>query len=104
MNTDELTDRIVAAIDTIDGADPAVPMGLQNNRWLPGRAAVDLGETVEIRVVAMTLPLPPLVEKLDAAVRPALAGSAWARRALRIHVVDLHADAFGSDSDHSPGP
>ncbi|GEM30847.1 hypothetical protein NN3_18540 [Nocardia neocaledoniensis NBRC 108232] len=107
---DEMTDRIIAAIDAVDGAHPAVPMGLQNSRWLPwnaGRAAVDLGETVvEIRVVATTLPLPPLLGKLDAAVRPVLAASRWADAVLRVHVVDLHVDAVGShrDPDHSPGP
>ncbi|UGT55977.1 hypothetical protein [Nocardia asteroides] len=109
-NDDETTDRIIAAIDAVDGAHPAVPMGLQNSRWLPwnaGRAAVDLGETVvEIRVVATTLPLPPLLEKLDAAVRPVLATTRWADAVLRVHVVDLHVDAFdaGRDPDHSPGP
>lgn len=106
---DDLIDRIIAAIDAVGGTEPAVPMGLQNSQWLrcnTGRAAVDLGETVEIRVVATTLPLPPLVEKLDAAVRPALAGTTWASTALRIHVVDLHADVFdgNSDPDHPPGP
>ncbi|MBW0271822.1 hypothetical protein ATM97_14550 [Nocardia sp. MH4] len=111
MSGDEdLTDRIIAAIDAIDGAHPAVPMGLQNSRWLPwnaGRAAVDLGEeTVEIRVVATTLPLAPLLEKLDSAVRPVLAGTSWAGAGLRVHVVDLDVDAFAADSDpdHSSGP
>lgn len=109
MSMDEdLTDRIVAAIDAVDGAHPAVPMGLHNSRWLPwnaGRAAVDFGESVvEIRVVATTLPLPPLLDKLDAAVRPALAGTPWDGARLRVHVVDLHVDAFDSDPDHTAGP
>ncbi|MFF2083783.1 hypothetical protein ACFVVM_08390 [Nocardia sp. NPDC058176] len=110
MNTDDdLTDRIIAAIDAVDGAHPAVPMGLQNSRWLPwnaGSAAVDLGASaVEVRVVATTLPLPPLLEQLDAAVRPVLAGTRWAETGLRVHVVDLHVDVFEeSDADHSPGP
>lgn len=106
----EMIDRIVAAIEAIDGAHPAVPMGLQNSRWLPwnaGSAAVDLTETaVEIRVVAATLPLRPLLTKLDAAVRPLLAETPWAHARLRVNVVDLHTDVFTEhgDSDHDPGP
>ncbi|MBC7300994.1 MAG: hypothetical protein H5T78_08570 [Nocardia sp.] len=106
----ELIERIVATIDAVDGVYAAVPMGLQNSRWLPwnaGSAAVDLGDAVvEIRVVAASLPLRPLLAGLDAAVRPVLAGTAWATARLRIHVVDLHTDAFAGDSDpdHDPGP
>ncbi|MFC4377268.1 hypothetical protein ACFO5K_24615 [Nocardia halotolerans] len=103
----EMIDRIVAAIDAVDDVHPAVPMGLQNTRWLPwnaGRAAVDLTDAVvEIRVVAASLPLHPLLDELDAAVRPLLAGTPWAAARLRVHVVDLHTETF-SDPDHDPGP
>ncbi|MFD3743336.1 hypothetical protein [Nocardia sp. NPDC058633] len=106
----ELIDRIVATVDAVDNVYPAVPMGLQNSRWLPwnaGSAAVDLGDTVvEIRVVAASLPLNPLLDELDAAVRPLLDGTPWATARLRIHVVDLHTDVFAdrSDPDHHLGP
>lgn len=106
----ELVDRIVATIDAVDGVHPAVPMGLHDSRWLPwnaGSAAVDLTDTVvEIRVVAASLPLSPLLDKLDIAVRPLLDGTPWATARLRVHVVDLHTDAFTerSDPDHHRGP
>ncbi|MGW5450426.1 hypothetical protein [Nocardia sp. NPDC003979] len=106
----ELIDRIVAAIDAVDGVHPAVPMGLENSRWLPwnaGSSAVDLDETaVQLRVVAASLPLRPLIDKLEAAIRPLLDDTPWAGAGLRIHVVDLHAEtvAGGSDPDHVPRP
>ncbi|MFC9472036.1 hypothetical protein ACWF99_00540 [Nocardia sp. NPDC055002] len=105
-----LIDRIVAAIDSVAGVYPAVPMVLQNSRWLPwnaGSAAVDLDDTVvQIRVVAATLPLRPLLHELDAAIRPLLDQTPWAAARLRVHVVDLHTDVFisESDPDHDPGP
>ncbi|WP_410875858.1 hypothetical protein [Nocardia sp. A7] len=105
-----LIDRIVAAIDSVDGVYPAVPMGLQNSQWLPwnaGSAAVDLDDTVvQIRVVAASLPLWPLLHELDAAIRPLLDETPWAAARLRVHVVDLHTDVFTdhSDPDHDPGP
>lgn len=111
MNTESaLIDKIVAAVDSVDGVHPAVPLGLQNNQWLPwnaGNAAVDLDDAVvQIRVVAATLPLRPLLHALEAAIRPVLDQSPWAAALLRVHVVDLHADAFAteSDPDHDLGP
>jgi hypothetical protein len=105
-----LIDRIVAAIDSVAKVHPAVPMGLQDSRWLPwnaGSAAVDLDDSVvQIRVVAATLPLQPLLRELDAAIRPLLDRTPWAAARLRVHVVDLHTDVFTteSDPDHNPGP
>ncbi|MGF0316386.1 hypothetical protein [Nocardia fluminea] len=105
-----LTDRIVAAIDSVEGVHPAVPMGLQNSQWLPwnaGSAAVDLDDTVvQIRVVAATLPLRPLLRSLEAAIRPLLDQTPWAAARLRVHVVDLHTDVFSTESDpeHDRGP
>ncbi|MGW5314095.1 hypothetical protein [Nocardia thailandica] len=106
----DLTAAIVAALDDFDDVHPAVRMGMRGGRWLPWdphRFAVDLGEeAVEIRIVAGSLPLSALVERVGAAVRPLLDESPWAGATLRVHVVALHADALGADSDpdHDSGP
>jgi hypothetical protein len=51
-------------------------------------------EIVEIRVTASALPLPPLLDKLAAAVGELLAATRWAGARLRIVVTDLDADVF----------
>lgn len=95
----ELIDDIVGAIETVDGLRPATPPVPQNATWLPlagNRYAVDLGPAVvEVRVVATALPLPPLVDKVTAAVRPVLEHTEWARARLRVVVADLSAEAVG---------
>ncbi|MFC4127754.1 hypothetical protein [Nocardia rhizosphaerae] len=108
--TEDLLAGIVAVLDELPDVHPAVPMGVRPSRWLPWepyRFAVDLAaHGVEIRIVAASLPLSALTDRIAAAIRPRLAGSAWAEASVRVHVVALHADAVstGCDPDHDRGP
>ncbi|AHH16528.1 hypothetical protein NONO_c17270 [Nocardia nova SH22a] len=98
MTADELIDRIVAAIDAVDGLRPTVPAGVALPDWVPRlgpHSAVDVAaEAVEIRVTATALPLPPLLDRLSAAVKEILAPTPWAAARLRIVVTDLDAGAL----------
>ncbi|MFI6869478.1 hypothetical protein [Nocardia sp. NPDC050406] len=102
MNVGELLDKIVAAVEAVDGLRPAAPFGLEAVSWLPqgGRSyAVDIDkEVVEIRVVASRLPLPPLLERLTAAVAPLLADTEWSTATVRVVVAALDAAAIGNDT------
>ncbi|WP_024799571.1 hypothetical protein [Nocardia sp. BMG51109] len=93
-------DDIVDAIEAVDGLRPATPPALPNATWLPlrgSRSAVDITPSVvEIRVVAVALPLPPLVDKLAGAVRELLEPTQWARATVRVVVADLDAGSFGN--------
>lgn len=91
MTAAEATGRIVGALAAVDGLRPATSESV----WLPG-AAVDLSAgRVEIRLIATRLPIPPLLDRAAAAVRPVLAGTEWADARLRLVVTDLDGAAFG---------
>ncbi|MCC3315200.1 hypothetical protein [Nocardia africana] len=98
VSEDELAGEIVTAIESVAGLHPDVPPGVALAEWVPRlgpRSAVDVSpEVVEIRVTASALPLPPLLDKLAAAVRELLAATRWAGARLRIVVTDLDADVF----------
>ncbi|GAA5060117.1 hypothetical protein [Nocardia callitridis] len=89
---------LIEAIEGIDGVRLAVPLGAKAPDWWPWDArgfAVDLApESVEVRVVAQTLPLAPLLEKTTAQLRAALLDTRWADAVLRVVVADLDAVAF----------
>lgn len=70
-------------------------------REVPGLRAlsVDVGDTVvELRVVALELPLPPLLARAEKALRAVLLGTAWANARLRLVVTDLDASALAGES------
>ncbi len=108
MSEDELVDDIVTAIESVAGLRPAIPMGVELAGWvsrLGPRSAVDLDTgTVEIRVTASALPLPPLLDKLATAVRALLPSTRWADARLRIVVTALDAAALDSTRADSPSP
>jgi hypothetical protein len=93
----ETTDRVVAALEKVDGLRPATPIAPEHS-WVPGdwsAAAVDLDpETVEIRLIATRLPLPPLLAAASDAVRGVLAGTEWGSAKLRLVVTDIDGAAF----------
>jgi hypothetical protein len=60
--------------------------------------AVDLdADVVQVRVIALRLPLRPLLEQASERVRPALDGTPWARAKLRLVVTDIDGAAFARE-------
>ncbi|MDT8910616.1 hypothetical protein [Amycolatopsis sp. PS_44_ISF1] len=93
----ETTDRIVAALERVDGLRPATLI-VPEHPWVPGDwsgLAVDLDpDTVQIHLIATRLPLTPLLEAAAAEVRAVLAGTAWDTAKLRLVVTDIDGAAF----------
>ncbi|MFQ6396564.1 hypothetical protein ACLMAJ_24215 [Nocardia sp. KC 131] len=94
----EMIEAIVGAIESVDGLRPATPIGPSNSVWWPGDArgyAIDLAQAaIEVRLVSSALPLPPLLERANAAIRAVLAETEWAAAALRLVVTELDAAAL----------
>lgn len=90
MTAEEAVEKIVGALTAVAGLRPAT--------WLPlerAGSAVDLApELVQIRLIATRLPLPPLLDRAAAVVRPVLAGTEWENARLRLVVTDLDGAAF----------
>ncbi|MFF7576012.1 hypothetical protein ACFZBE_13625 [Streptomyces sp. NPDC008061] len=53
-------------------------------------------ELIEIRVVALALPLPPILREAEAALRAALKETGWKDARLRLVVCDIDAAALTS--------
>ncbi|WP_336156865.1 hypothetical protein [Amycolatopsis sp. VC5-11] len=92
-----LTGRLADALSAVDGLRPATSVAAEIS-WLPTDPAggsVDLtAESVEIRVVALRLPLPPLLSAAEAQVRKVLDGTEWADATIRLVVTDIDGAAF----------
>ena len=101
----EVTAAILDAIDSVPGLRPAAPAADIPRWWRADArgAAVEVSAArVEVRVVATALPLPPLLERVAAAVRDALAGTEWSRVPVRVIVTELDALAFRTEHDPAP--
>jgi hypothetical protein len=90
----EVTTRVLVALRALDGVRPWSPIGRPGPTavlpWDPGVLAVDLADTtVRVRLVAECLPLPPVLDRAEVAVRQALTGSRWADARLRLVVSAL---------------
>ncbi|WP_405138618.1 hypothetical protein [Nocardia sp. NBC_01388] len=97
-DTGELTDKIAEAISALTGLrlESSIKDGVRLP-WPSRSTAIDLGHnSVEIRVVATTLPLPPLLERVTVAVEPLLADTRWSGVTVRLIVTQLEAAAFGA--------
>ncbi|WP_020663895.1 hypothetical protein [Amycolatopsis benzoatilytica] len=94
-----LAGKVADAVAGIDGLRPATNLAAEIS-WLPtdpSGGAVDLTATeVEVRLVALQLPLPPLLALAETAVREALDGTEWADAHVRLVVTELAGSAFGS--------
>ncbi|WP_116201193.1 hypothetical protein [Amycolatopsis circi] len=92
-----LTGRIADALSALDGLRPATSVAAEIS-WLPTDPAggsVDLtSESVEVRLVALRLPLQPLLSAAEARVREVLAGTEWAAARIRLVVTDIDGAAF----------
>ena len=90
MTAGDAVEKIVGALAEVAGLRPAIPALGRDGM------AVDLSaEHVEIRLIAMRLPIPPLLEQAADAVRPVLTGTEWENARLRLVVTDLDGAAFG---------
>ncbi|MCU1640775.1 MAG: uncharacterized protein JWN03_1050 [Nocardia sp.] len=97
-DTGELTDKIAGAVSALTGLrlESSIKDGVRLP-WPSRSTAIDLGDgLVEIRVVATTLPLPPLLESVTAAVEPLLADTRWSGATVRLVVTQLDASALGA--------
>ena len=89
MTAAEAAERLLRALGEVPGLRPAVP-------FLGGEtAAVEVDpDRVRIRLVAMALPLPPLLDQATSLLRAALAGTAWEQLPLTLLVTDIDGAAF----------
>ncbi|MER7660075.1 hypothetical protein [Streptomyces sp. NPDC096193] len=63
--------------------------------WNLDASAVTVGDdVVEIRLVALVLPLPAVLSRAETALRAVLAGTRWSDARLRLVVTDIDAAAL----------
>jgi hypothetical protein len=91
-------EKILAAVHSVEGLRPATPVSQPTSTWLPWDwegMAVDLEDgVVQVRMIALSLPLGPLLDRARESVRPVLAGTPWERAKLRLVVTDIDGAAF----------
>jgi hypothetical protein len=93
-----VADTLLEALHGIPGLRPATPATTRVATLVPWNLdvlAVDVtDEVVELRLVALTLPLPPLLRRAEVVLRAALRGTRWESARLRLVVTDLDAAAL----------
>jgi hypothetical protein len=98
LTASETTAAILAAVNGVPGLRAAMLISQQNASWIPwdweGSAVILEPELVQVRVIALRLPLPPLLESASKAVRSILVGTPWAHAKLRLVVTDIDGAAF----------
>lgn len=103
---------LLEALHEIPGLRPATPAATRAATLVPWNVdvlAVDVSdEVVELRLVALALPLPPLLRRAEAVLRAALRDTKWESARLRLVVTDLDAAALPDpdirDRDHGVEP
>lgn len=94
----QLTEALLAALREVPGLRPATPATRHARRWWAwdvAAMALSIDEqTIEVRLVALALPLAPLLRRAAAAMRPALDDSRWKTARLRLVVTDIDARAL----------
>jgi hypothetical protein len=98
-DTAAVTADVLAAVRGVPGVrlSSPVPRTATTARlpWDSGVLAVDLtDELLRVKLVALRLPLPPLLDAVESAVRAALAGTPWADVGLRLIVSDVDVGAL----------
>ncbi|ONI78692.1 hypothetical protein ALI144C_28255 [Actinosynnema sp. ALI-1.44] len=105
---DDVTRAVLTALNKVDGLRPSTPSTTPVASWVPwdwDTLAVEVSEdVVRVQVVATRLPLPALLGKANAVIRPVLVATDWASARLEIVVTDVDRAAFKRDSRHSSGP
>ncbi|MFI2456615.1 hypothetical protein [Streptomyces sp. NPDC019539] len=96
----ELTRSLLSVLDGIPGLRPASPAASPGGAGVPWNLdALAVGiddDLVEIRVVALALPLPPLLRAAEAALSTALEGTRWNDARLRLVVTDVDDGALAA--------
>ena len=98
----ELTRSLLDVLRGLPGLRAATPSTRSEAAWVPwdlDAMAVDVADdVVEIRLVALALPLPPVLRRAEAALRSVLDESAWSGARLRLLITDIDARAFTGTS------
>jgi len=99
-----MTRSLLAVLDRLPGLRPATPSTTHIGSRVPWNVdtlAVSIDdELIEIRVVALALPLPPILRKAEAALHAALKETRWKEARLRLVVTDIDAAAL-TPLDHA---
>jgi hypothetical protein len=92
--TNAVTEVVLAALRKVPGLRPATPR-VARLPWDLDLLAVDVAaDEVEVRLVALALPLPPLLLRAETVLRQALAEVGYGSATLRLVLTDLDATAF----------
>ena len=96
-------EKLLAALRTVPGVRPATPQVGAKLPWDLDLLAIEVGaEVVEVRLVALRLPLPALLRRAENALRPVLADVGLGKALLRLVITDVDATAFETGRDE-PG-
>ncbi|MER5465981.1 hypothetical protein ABT010_36135 [Streptomyces sp. NPDC002668] len=94
----ETTRSLLAVLGRIPGLRPATPSTTHIGSRVPWNLdtlAVGIDdELIEIRVVALAVPLPPILREAAAALHAALTETRWKDAGLRLVVTDIDAAAL----------
>lgn len=102
----QAADALLEALRGIPGLRPATPSTTRAATLVPWNfdtlAVAVTDEVVELRLVALTLPLPPLLRRAEVVLRAALRGTRWEHALLRLVVTDLDAAALRGEELREP--
>ncbi|MFF0066266.1 hypothetical protein ACFYRC_32925 [Streptomyces sp. NPDC005279] len=94
----ETTRSLLAVLGRIPGLRAATPATTHIGSHVPWNLdtlAVGIdNQVIEIRVVALALPLPPILREAEAALHAALKDTRWKHAGLRLVVTDIDAAAL----------
>ena len=97
------TAMVLAALKEIPELRPAAPVASAMAAWVAwdlDRTAVDVDdEGVTVRVVALALPLPPVLARAEGLLRKVIDEAGRPAAVLRLVVADIDAGAFGRTNE-----
>ncbi|MET9671171.1 hypothetical protein ABZY19_38645 [Streptomyces sp. NPDC006475] len=94
----DLTRSLLAVVAGIPGLRPATPSTTPFGSRVPwnldASAVAVRDDVVEIRLVALALPLPAVLSRAEAALHAVLEGTRWKDARIRLIVTDIDAGAL----------